>query len=200
MPLTTVVEHMHDLAIELQPDGHIRLEQEAGSLEGADTILLHPAQIRLIAERAGLLAPARPSAQHQQERALRRLWCKLDLMAADCWLDEIVDRVGEGLAYRGYAHDAMDTLEGIMEDLGIAIPASVNEGTPEELSNKNSPPPRNEKSSNENSNAAISVTPKRGRPATGQALSSAERQARHRARQAELIPADDEVVAEGATE
>lgn len=192
MPLTNIP----DLSFEIDGD-LIRLEQnDSGNV---DAIVLHHLHLSHLAKECGLLAPARLSPQRHQERALLRLWYTLDLMAAPCWLDEIVDRVGDGLAYRAYVHDATDTLEDIMEDLGIAIPASINVDAPEELSNENSPSPRNEKSSNGDSNAAIFVTPKRGRPATGQALSSAERQARHRAKQAELIPAGDGVVAEETT-
>ncbi|MCL4680586.1 MAG: hypothetical protein KJZ92_04870 [Rhodocyclaceae bacterium] len=187
MPLTSFEQH--HLAVDLEGDALILRQIDHSGNES--TVVLHASQVRSLAEEAGLLAPARPSGQ--QERALLRLWHKLDTMAAPCWLDEIVDRVGDGLAYRVYVHDALDTIECLMEDLGIAIPASVNDGTLEEPSNgKSPPPPRHDKS-----DEAISVTPKRGRPATGQALSPAERQARHRARQAELLPADDDGVATG---
>lgn len=53
----SALERMHDLSIEALPDGGIRLEQSAGSLGEPAVIDLHPMQVRLIAERAGLLAP-----------------------------------------------------------------------------------------------------------------------------------------------
>lgn len=49
------VEKMQDLAFEIHDNGTIALEQVAGSLEGASCIDLHPMQLRMLAERAGLL-------------------------------------------------------------------------------------------------------------------------------------------------
>ena len=47
-------EKMYDLGIELLDDGNINLEQDAGYGE-MSRITLHPSQLRLIAERTGLL-------------------------------------------------------------------------------------------------------------------------------------------------
>lgn len=49
------ITHMYDLRIEQLDDGTVRLEQSAGSLEGAAIVELHPCQLRLLAEQAGLL-------------------------------------------------------------------------------------------------------------------------------------------------
>lgn len=63
-----MTEHMHDLGIEALPGGVIRLEQSAGSQDGAVFIDLHPCQLRLIAERAGL-----PTVSRELRRDLNRL-------------------------------------------------------------------------------------------------------------------------------
>lgn len=51
------MEKMLDLAFEIYGNGTIALEQVAGSLEGPAYIDLHPMQLRMLAERAGLLEP-----------------------------------------------------------------------------------------------------------------------------------------------
>lgn len=50
-----MTEHMYDVGVEFLEDGNARIEQSAGSLEGATYIDLHPVQVRLLAERMGLL-------------------------------------------------------------------------------------------------------------------------------------------------
>lgn len=172
-----------DIAFEIDGD-LVRIEQSAGCGE-VTSVDLHRLHLHHLAE---LLGSARSSPEYRVERALLRLWGKLDTMAADCWQDEIVDRIGDGLAYRGVVYDAQNLIEDLMEDLGIAIPASVNSDEPEAARPRNEKSPRNDKSTA----GGISVTqaseePRRGRPATGTALSNAERQARHRAKQADLL-------------
>lgn len=53
----TTTEKMYDLGIEFLDDGQINLEQDAGCGE-VHRVTLHQVQLRLLAERAGLLEPA----------------------------------------------------------------------------------------------------------------------------------------------
>lgn len=164
--------------LDYEVDGDlIHLEQnDSGNV---DRIVLHRLHLRHLAEKMGI---AHPGLQYQQERALLRLWGKLSLLAADCYLDEIVERCGDGVAYQSHALDARNILSDILEVLGIEAPTFEDEEAARAPSNEKSP--RNDKSAD----AGISVSQSgRGRPSTGQALSNAERQARHRAKQADLL-------------
>lgn len=158
-----------DIAFEIDGD-LVRIEQSAGCGE-VTSVDLHRLHLRHLAE---LLGSARSGLEYRVERALLRLWVRLDQMTDDCWLDEVVHCVGDGLTYETYAIDARNILSDILEDLGIE--AATCEA--EEAARA----PSNDKS------VEISVTQSgRGRPSTGQALSNAERQARHRAKQADLL-------------
>lgn len=170
-----------DLSFKIDGD-LINLEQNDGS-GNVDTIALHRLHLRHLAE---LLGSARSSPEYRVERALLRLWGKLFLLTADCYLDEIVERCGGGLTYQAHALDARNILADILEDLGIEVPTFEDEEAAR-ASNDKSPSPRNDKSGE-----GIFVTPSqgRGRPATGTALSNAERQARHRAKQADLLASE----------
>lgn len=167
-----------DIAFEIDGD-LVRIEQSAGCGE-VTSVDLHRLHLRHLAELMGSTS----GAGYQQERALLRLWGKLFLLADSCYLDEIVERCGGGLTYQAHALDARNILADILEDLGIDVPTFEDEEAAR-ASNDKSPSPRNDKSGE-----GISVTPSqgRGRPSTGTALSNAERQAKHRARQAELLP------------
>lgn len=171
-----------DLSFKIDGD-LINLEQNDGS-GNVDTIALHRLHLRHLAE---LLGSARSSPEYRVERALLRLWGKLSLLSADCYLDEIAGRCGGGLTYQAHALDARNILSDILEDLRIEVPTFEDEEAAR-ASNEKSPSPRNDKSTA----GGISVTqaseePRRGRPSTGTALSNAERQARHRAKQADLL-------------
>lgn len=128
--------------------------------------------------------------QYQHERALLRLWSKLELLTSDCYLDEIVGRCGGGLTYQAHALDARNILQDLLEDFAIEVPTYEDEEAARALSNdksSNGNSPSNEKSGD----AGISVTqPGRGRPSTGTAMTNAERQARHRAKQADLLASE----------
>lgn len=65
-------EKMYDLGIELLDDGNINLEQDAGYGE-MSRITLHPSQLRLIAERTGLLDSVPPTWPRGFKRRLERL-------------------------------------------------------------------------------------------------------------------------------
>ncbi len=170
------------LAFKIEGD-MINLEQKDGSGK-VDTIALHRLHLRHLAE---LLDSARCCPEYRVERALLRLWGKLSLLTSDCYLDEIVGRCGDGLTYQAHALDARNILSDILEDLRIAEPSFEDEEAARAPSNEkscNAISPSNEKSGD----AGISVTqPGRGRPATGTAMTNAERQARFRAKQADLL-------------
>lgn len=162
-----------DIAFEIDGD-LVRIEQSAGCGE-VTSVDLHRLHLRHLAE---LLGSARSGLEYRVERALLRLWVRLDQMTDDCWLDEVVHCVGDGLTYETYAIDARNILSDILEDLGIE--AATCEA--EEAARA----PSNDKS------VEISVTQSgRGRPSTGAAMTNAERQARHRAKQADLLPATE---------
>jgi hypothetical protein len=55
-----MINRFYDLKFDREPDGGIYLEQQSG-LEEPDTIFLHPAQLRHIAETFGLVAPNYPA-------------------------------------------------------------------------------------------------------------------------------------------
>lgn len=182
--LTGGPESMDSLEVSTDDDGTIWLSQtRVRGMGGSDeSIALHPSQAAWLAEQLGASASALASPNGPQARALRRLWTKLDLLTSDCWMSEVIEHCGSGLAYQAHADEARTILTGLLEDIGLVAP-SDNEPSGEE---------RNEfllRDRNENSD--ISVTPasepKRGRPASGQALTNAERQARHRAKQADLL-------------
>lgn len=170
-----------DIAFEIDGD-LVRIEQSAGCGE-VTSVDLHRLHLHHLAE---LLGSARSSPEYRVERALLRLWGKLFLLTADCYLDEIVERCGGGLTYQAHALDARNILADILEDLGIEVPTFEDEEAAR-ASNDKSPSPRNDKSGEGISVTQASEEPRRGRPATGTALSNAERQARHRAKQADLL-------------
>ncbi len=171
-------QHMYDLGFEFNDDGNVSLEQDSGCGE-VSRIDLHPCQIRLLAERAGLLAAPDPKlldrlSERRVER-LRTLAERFDELDSG-YRDEIIDRCGAGLEIALHLRAIGALIDDLLEDVGNA--ESVTPALPT--------------SSNEKS-AAISVTPpasdadkkRRGRPAKADALSNAERQARHREKEAE---------------
>lgn len=166
------VDRMADLEIERLADGFFELRQQDGSLDEPCRILLHPVQVRLLAECAGLLPLPDPALAHMSAAHIRRLRALQDRIE---WLfgsyhDDIL-RHSSGLEINLHLGAISDLADELVDDIGTAPPAA----------------PVTEKS-NENA-AAFSVTPtKRGRPAAEGALTNAERQARHRARQADLLP------------
>ena len=173
MPLTQIP----DIAYELLEDGDtVRLEQSTGCGE-ATSLDLHRIHLEHLAGLMNIQSSARGGLDYRAERALFRLWQKIDLLTSDCYLDEIVSRCGEGLAYQANAYDARALLQDLLEDLGIEVEVEEPEAA--------------RAACNENpvTGNAITVTPQRGRPATGEAMTNAERQARHRAKQADLLEA-----------
>lgn len=166
----------HHLTVDRDGDDFILRQIDHSGNEAS--VAMHLSQVAHLAEKAGVTSGAR----NQQERALLRLWGKLFLLTADFNLDEIGARCGDGLAYQAHALDARNILADILEDLGIAAPTYEDEEAARAPSNGNSP------SNDKSGDGGISVTQsKRGRPATGTAMTNAERQARYRAKQANLL-------------
>ncbi len=170
-------ERMYDLGIELRDDGSIDLEQDAGCGE-VSRVDLHPCQIRLLAELAGLLTPdptARLSARHVGR--LRALYERLEEIRR-FYLDEIIDHCGSGIEFSLHLRAIEDLTEEMLADVeavdGGNNAGSVTPALPEAVTECH------EKS------AVISVTPKCGRPKKEDALTPAERQRAHRAKQVDL--------------
>ncbi len=167
-------DRMFDLIIKSLENGGFELWQQSG-IDESDVIELHPAQVRLLAERAGLLAAPDPKLLDRLSAAhIRRLLALRDRLSElfDFYHDEILDRCSSGIEISLHLRAISDLVDELVEQIDAA-----ERGRGEEK-----PAPSNEKSPD------ISVTPTpstRGRPATGNALTNADRQARHdRARNA----------------
>lgn len=174
-----MMTNIPDLSFKIDGD-LINLEQNDGS-GNVDTIALHRLHLRHLAE---LLGSARSSPEYRVERALLRLWGKLSLLSADCYLDEIVGRCGDGLTYQAHALDARNILADLLEDLGLEVEPTDAVRSPSNEKSCNAISPGNDKPGD----VGISVTQTgRGRPSTGTAMTNAERQARSRAKQADLL-------------
>jgi len=95
------VEKMYDLDIQINDDGSIRLSQSAGSLEEPSIIDLHPCQLRLVAERAGVVAAPDTSLVDRLHtshvRRVRTLHKAIGELYCDDFLtEEILERCGSG--------------------------------------------------------------------------------------------------------
>lgn len=176
-------EHMHDLHIRALPGGAFELEQQAGSLEEPAAIHLHPAQVRLLAERAGLLP--RPDPKLIDRLSSRHVWClralvdRLDEIRR-FYLDEIFDHCASSVEISLH----LRALEDLADELLLDVGGNAGCVTP------TLPVTSNEKSAESASISVTSPAPKRGRPTTGIAMTNAERQARHREKQPE-VPRQD---------
>ena len=116
-------EQFHDLSFEQLDDATIRLSQTDYSGD-VSLIHLHPFQIRHVAEWAGLLEPKpKPTESHGLPtglvRRLLRLQTDVGYLASNIWLDEICERLGDGLAYRIGMTAVMDTINDLLLDAGI---------------------------------------------------------------------------------
>ncbi len=175
-------DSMFDLTLRPLADGGFELEQLAGGLEEPELITLHAVQVRYLAERAGLLPVPDPRIlDRMSARHIARLHALQERLGEirRFYLDEIVDRCGSGIEFGLHLRALEDLTEEMLADVGTADDDSNAPGVSSALPCA--------VTSNEKS-AAISVTPsKRGRPASGGALTNAERQAKHRARQADLL-------------
>lgn len=172
-----MTEIMFDLTFDQLDDGTIRLEQR-DYCGGSVIIDLHPAQLRLLAEKAGLLAINPPAAWPRGFlRRLERLRGMADdlgrlLYSAPCFPP---GSVTDDVASAGHLMDAFDDL--------MADYFDDEEGAPADSNDKSG-------GISVTSATATATAAKRGRPPKGQALSNAERQARHREKQDGLTTTD----------
>lgn len=89
-----------DLAYEVDSDGGINLEQDAGCGD-VERITLHPIHVRLLAEQAGILAP---SSNIEADRTIARLCRQMRLLLErinylDDWLHTCSDTAHADLSY-----------------------------------------------------------------------------------------------------
>ena len=157
---------MYALSWDVGADGMLRLEQPCGCDEPA-VIDLHPAQLRVLCELAGLLPPPRLVDATLIAGQLARVLDDADdlfrvLASVPCFPPGSGETEDVAMARR--------LVENIEDVLALVEPPE-----PEPVAGNENP-------------AAISVTEKArpGRPATGKAMTNAERQAKHRAKQQEL--------------
>jgi hypothetical protein len=163
---------MHSLDVERDSDGMIWIEQtRLSGMGGTDAAIeLHPAQAAwLVARLQQMTGQGETRELATLRRRMLTLHYKLIELAGHFTWDDLFER-------SGYAND-------LFKDVCLAAEIA-NEFVTDLLETGNGngggESERNEKPQ------VISVTPgaqKRGRPATGAAMSNAERQARHRERQ-----------------
>ncbi len=123
------MNRIYDLAYKIDGDT-IRLEQDAGCGE-IHTIDLHTCQLRLLAESAGLLSPAPAVAWPRGfKQRLLRLQTDVGYLAGDVWMDEICNRLSDGLAYRIGMTAALDTINDLLLDTRI-MPDTDGANSPE---------------------------------------------------------------------
>jgi hypothetical protein len=173
-------EQFYDLSFEQLDDGTIRLEQKDYCGGEAYIIDLHPCQLRHIAERADILRCGDDGTAARRFNAVAE---RLFRLAGDTYYrGEIIERCGMGSEFLTELDAVCDLADEFLRDLGTraSLPAP-DAGLL--VSNENSPP--------------ISVTPsetaKRGRPATGEAMTNAERQKAHREREKQRDLLDDAI-------
>ncbi|MCX7167870.1 MAG: hypothetical protein NTV11_16565 [Rhodocyclales bacterium] len=124
-----MMEKMYDLAWKIDGDT-VNLEQDGGC-EGGIRVDVHISQLRLIAERAGLLSPMPAVAWPRGfKQRLLRLQTDVGYLAGDVWMDEICGRLSDGLAYRIGMTAALDTINGLLLDTGI-MPDTDGADSPE---------------------------------------------------------------------
>ena len=110
---------MFDLTYAQDADGTIRLEQRDYCGESS-IIDLHPAQLRHIAESAGLLAPAAPGNCSTLERRFRIVAGQLAEFALDdLYRTEILERCADGLYYLTKLDAVVTLADEFLTDLGI---------------------------------------------------------------------------------
>lgn len=90
---------LYDLAYEVDADGSVNLEQDAGFGE-VSAIVLHPIHVRLLAEQVGVLAP---SSDIEADRTIARLCRQMRILLdridqLDDWLNQAAQRGHEDLA------------------------------------------------------------------------------------------------------
>ncbi|MBI4999072.1 MAG: hypothetical protein HZC22_19655, partial [Rhodocyclales bacterium] len=95
-------ERMYDLSFEFLDDGTLRLEQSSGC---GETVLvdLHPAQLRLLCERANLTKPTALLLDRLEAGHVRRLRTHLEriqrLVDDDTFFNDLFDRMPDGVEW-----------------------------------------------------------------------------------------------------
>ncbi|WP_374515579.1 hypothetical protein [Niveibacterium sp.] len=176
------LEHLFDLSFSIDADGSISLEQSFGCGEVA-YITLHPAQLRLLAERAGLMdAPTSldaPQLHRSFARHVRGLVERFnEFYLEGPYFEEILERCSRGPEIALHLRAICDLGEETIGELALL-----------EVSEESGSSTLPHASRDDKSAPGISVTStpaKRGRPATGNAMTGAERQQRHREKQTAL--------------
>lgn len=123
-----MIETMLDLKVGNLPNGNLRIKQSGGE---QDVIELHPIQIRLLAERAGLLRHEPDAGRVPDlERRLGVLAVKLMDFACDTYTrNEIIERCGSGF-------EILAKLDGIVD---LAVEYGYGGLTPEILQDQEQP-------------------------------------------------------------
>lgn len=172
-----MMTRLYELAYEIDGD-RIDLEQD-GSCGGVNRITLHRLHVELIAGELGI--PVLSGSAAELARRLRALRDRIvDLVDDRVFRDDLTERCGDALRYLTALDALADLSAQFCADLGPCEP-----DLPGDRANVTDIPVTD--------CSAISVTPvsvtstsRRGRPPTGNAMTPAERQAKRRARQAEL--------------
>lgn len=134
----THAEHMHDLSIELN-DGLWRLQQSDG-MDEHSIIDLHPVQIRLLAEHAGLLAaPSMPlnslSASHV--RRINALLKRIEeLYFNDSLTSEIMKCCGDGFMVMNHLRTIHEQAEELVAEIQDSELSQKNDTKPEKCAVK----------------------------------------------------------------
>lgn len=125
-------EHMIDLTILSLENGGLELWQQDGQDE-PDVIDLHPAQIRLLAERAGLLAAPDPKLLDRLSAAhigrLHALRDRIEEVYTVGYRDEILERCSHGAEISVHLRAISDLADELIADLAIADGAQSVAGT-----------------------------------------------------------------------
>lgn len=117
---------IYDLAYEVDEDGSVNVEQDAGFGE-VSRITLHPIHVRLLAEQVGLLAP---SSNIEADRTIARLTRQMRILfdridRLDDWLNAAAQRGHEDLEMETtYSFATWELANEFVADLpGGAFPA-----------------------------------------------------------------------------
>lgn len=187
-----MADRMLDLEIRELVDGGFELVQNGGSLDDDAVVRVHKAQVLWLAELAGVVKPADPTLLDRLTdrhaglvRALAARFEELD----DAHRADIVNHCHDGVEIALHLRAIWDLIDALLCDMDDAQ-ATQNDKSDASISVTQSHDPTTlPLVAGESSTSAPR---RRGRPPTGHALSNAERQAKHRQKQAEqqeLLPA-----------
>lgn len=125
-------ERMPDLVFEFLEDGTLRLEQDSGC---GETVLvdLHPAQLRVLCERAGLVKPIPVDlADRLTEAHLRRLRGLVgrieELHNAEAFFNDLFDRCANAVEWWSHIRAIFEMSQDLVADLGDHEPEQAHLG------------------------------------------------------------------------